>query len=315
MINKKLAILTVVSVVLFFEVTDLFFKKIDFGKALDTKIVVLQIAHEQEKKKLNDEFEKNKYVASGNTSFERVFNKKDQDIETLISNLTKESFPEGWKFDVRVEEFTNFILLIQPPPQTNSVPISEVLKRLSTVLPYTDPYLKNVAVFNRNHVCKLYLDENMLDVIGKSQGEAAAQQIRAIEEQGRAFKKYNSIKIEFRSVSGHMIVPVVVSGNSGVYEMEMMVDTGASMSVISVESAQKTGNEDLNGVVRQVFSTAKGNINLPVIERKFIIGGIETTQKVAVNPNDNTNLLGVDYFKDKDYVVDNASNSIYVWMR
>ena len=95
----------------------------------------------------------------------------------------------------------------------------------------------------------------------------------------------------------------------------MMLDTGASMTVISLELAGKTGHEDLNFTKTKVFSTAKGLMTCPIVERKILIGGIEKKQKVAVNLEDNANLLGMDFFRDKNYTVDFTSNCIYVWSK
>jgi predicted aspartyl protease len=94
-----------------------------------------------------------------------------------------------------------------------------------------------------------------------------------------------------------------------------MLDTGASMTVISLELAQKTGQEDLNKTERRSFSTAKGLLSCPIVGREIIIGSLDRKQSVAVNLEDNSNLLGVDFFESKGYIIDAASKSIYVWSK
>jgi hypothetical protein len=51
-----------------------------------------------------------------------------------------------------------------------------------------------------------------------------------------------------------------------------MLDTGASMTIISLELAQKTGHEDLNEISRRTFSTVKDLINCPIVQREIIVG-------------------------------------------
>ena len=63
-----------------------------------------------------------------------------------------------------------------------------------------------------------------------------------IKKNGSDFTRYNSIKIPFKKVEGHIFLAATVTGNAGVEDCIMMLDTGASMSVISLELAQKTGN-------------------------------------------------------------------------
>ena len=89
--------------------------------------------------------------------------------------------------------------------------------------------------------------------------------------------------------------------------------TGASMTIISFELAQKTGHEDLNEVARRTFSTVKGLISCPIVQREVIVGDIYKKQNVAVNLEDDSNLLGVDFFESREYIIDNPSKCIYIW--
>ena len=108
-------------------------------------------------------------------------------------------------------------------------------------------------------------------------------------------------------------MPVTVTGESGVYEVSMMLDTGASMTMISLDLAGKTGREDLNTASRETFSTANGLMDCPVVSRTVALGGVENRQNVAGNTRDSLGLLGVDFFSDKDYLIDTATSSIYIW--
>lgn len=268
----------------------------------------------KEKKKLNDEFEKNKYLATGKDAYERIYNDKQQDITDLVQKLGLEAFPNSWNLEVKVEEFTNVILLIQVDKTNQEPTANEIAKYLEPMLASSGKYLKNVAVYNRKHQCYLFFDEYILGKIVKQQvldDVSIAEIIRS----GEDFTKYNAVKIEFQEQYGHMLIPVIVAGDYGSNECTMMLDTGASMTVISLELAQKTGREDLNNVSRKSFSTAKGSMSCPIVEREIVVAGLDKKQKVAVNIEDDTNLLGVDFFEGKGYIIDNTSKCIYVWSK
>lgn len=269
---------------------------------------------EKEKRKINDEFERSKYLATGKDVYERIYNNKQQDIVDLVQKLTLEAFPSSWNMEVKVEEFTNVILLIQVD-RTNQEPSpNEIAKYLIPVLTYSGQYLKNVAAYNKKHQCYLFFDEYVLEKIAKRQA-LDDNSIAEIKRRGEDFTKYNAVKIEFQEQYGHILIPVIVSGDYGSYECIMMLDTGASMTVISLELAQKTGREDLNNVSRKSFSTAKGLMSCPIVERELVVSGLDKKQKVAVNIEDSTNLLGVDFFEAKGYIIDNTSKCIYVWSK
>ncbi len=57
-----------------------------------------------------------------------------------------------------------------------------------------------------------------------------------------------------------------------------MLDTGASMTIISSEVAKKTGHEDLSEVSRETFSTIKGLISCPIVQREIIVGDTHKKQ-------------------------------------
>ncbi len=279
-------------------------------KQYELKIKVGELGYEKEKKKLNDEFEKNKYLATGKDAYERIYNSQVKDIKDLIHQLAVESLPTNWKVEVKVEEFTNFILLIQIDPSRDESSLQTIAKYLIPMMPYVGDSLKNVAVFNKKHHCYLFFDEVALNQLARSQAISEELTYDVIEK-GKRFTRYNSVQINFQEMRGHIFLPAVVSG----VECTMMLDTGASNSVISLELAQKTGSEDLNKVSRRKFYTAKGELSCPIVEREILVNGIGRKQSVAVNPQDDLNLLGVDFFESKEYMIDSASKCIYVWDR
>lgn len=316
--NRLKLVSMILSAVLLLEVASFYilisWKKIALRNEYELKMKVRQLNYEKEKKKLNDEFEENKYLLSGKDAYERIYNRQEKDIANLIEELAKESFPNGWKYEVKVEEFTNFILLVQKVDGIDEPDVNEVKKFLIPIIAYANPYLRNAAVFDRKHRCCLFFDERALNElrVTKTLTERTAVDARI---RAKTFTRFNSIKIEFQKGNGHIFVPVIVSGEHGFYETVMMLDTGASMTVISLDLAQKTGREDLEKVERRTFNTAKGMTTCPIVERKISVGDMEKKQLVAVNLQENTNLLGVDFFESKGYVIDTNSNSIFVWSK
>ena len=269
---------------------------------------------EKTKKKLHDEFEKDRYLATGKDAYERIYNDKQKDITDLVERLALEAFPADWNLEVKVEEFTNVILLVQVDRTHEEPSAKEIVKYIVPVLNCSAQYLKNVAIYNKKHQCYLFFDEDVLSMITK-QHALDKNVISDIEMKGKQFSKYNAVMIDFEEQQGHIFIPVIVSGDYGSYECVMMLDTGASMTIISVELAQKTGREDLNRVSRQSFSTAKGSMVCPIIERELIVSGLDKKQKVAVNTEDDSNLLGVNFFENMGYIIDNTSKCIYVWSK
>lgn len=307
-----LATLLLVEFIVYFVVKN--YKKYQFEEQYSLKMDVENLNKEKEKKKLNDEFEQNKYLATGKDAFERIYNNKQKDIVDLIQKLSSEAFPNNWKLDVKVEEFTNIILLIQGDTNSSEPSPSEIAKYLIPVLNYSGQYLKNVAVYNKKHQCYLFFDEDVLAQLVKNQALSDSS-VAEIERKGTNFIRYNAIKIDFVEKYGHILIPVTVAGSDGSDECIMMLDTGASMTVISLELAQKTGREDLSKVSRKTFSTAKGLMSCPIVRREIVVSDLDKKQDVAVNTADDTNLLGVDFFESKGYIIDNSSKCIYVWSK
>jgi predicted aspartyl protease len=229
-----------------------------------------------------------------------------------MQKLALEAFPNNWKMDVKVEEFTNFILLVQVDVKSNEPAVTDIIKYLVPVLDNSGGYLKNVAIYNEKHQCYLFFDENALNGLIKNKN-LGTNTINEVKRKGEGFLRYNAIKIDFQEEYGHIFIPVTVVGEYGSCETIMMLDTGASMTVISLELAQKTGHEDLNNISRRTFSTANGLMTCPIVQREIVIGDLEKKQAVAVNLEDDSNLLGVDFFESREYIIDSTSKCIYVW--
>lgn len=315
---KKLAIriIALLLIVLIVEIVFLLVRNDSQRESLqrdfDRKIRVQRLNNEKEKQALEEEHETRKYQATGNNVYERIFNKEKQSILELLYDLSKESFPDDWDIQLKVEEFTNFILLVQIGKNTDKNNLNKIFKYIIPVLRHGSPYLSNVAIFDNKHKCYLFFDENTLKELKRTKSLRRST-IKKIKRQGKSFKRFNSIKIKCKKVNGHLYLPVQIYGNAGVKEDIMLLDTGASMSTISIENAMETGREDLNKVKRKTFITANGKMEAPIVTRRISIGGLDKLQEVAVNVNDKVNLLGVDFFKGKDYIIDATNEAIYIW--
>jgi len=294
--NRFLKILIILSVILFVEIIVFFvltnYQTNQLRDQFILKSEMEKLNQEKEKKKILDEFEKNKYLATGKNAYERIYNNKQSDIVDLIQKLALEAFPNNWKTDVKVEEFTNFILLAQVDVKIEEPAVTDIIKYLVPILDYSGGYLKNVAIYNKKHQCYLFFDGDVLSKIVKNQN-LSKNTINEARRMGEGFSRYNAIKIDFQVKNGHIFIPVTVVGEYGSYDTIMMLDTGASMTVISLELAQKTGYEDLNEISRRTFSTAKGLMSCPIVQREVIVGDLYKKQTVAVNLEDDSNLLGV----------------------
>lgn len=110
-----------------------------------------------------------------------------------------------------------------------------------------------------------------------------------------------------------MFVPVTVYGNKGAAECLMMLDTGASVSVLPLEVIESTGSDDLIRAPTATFQTANGPRRYPLVERVLVVEGIESTLQIAVSRQDALPLLGVDFFEGREYLIDSRSSALYIW--
>src|SRR4030042_3220225 len=155
--NKFLKILVILLIILLIEIIVFFvltnYQTNQLRDQFALKSEMEKLNQEKEKKKLVDEFDKNKYLATGKNAYERIYNNKQSDIIDFMQKLALEAFPNNWKIDVKVEEFTHFILLVQVDVKSNEPVVTDIINYLVPVLDNSDGYLKNVAIYNEKHQC------------------------------------------------------------------------------------------------------------------------------------------------------------------
>ena len=184
-------------------------KKNELMKEYEKEKKIIQLEHEKKKKTLKDRYEENRYLASGESVYERIYNKQGQSIVELIERLSKEAYPPSWRCEAKVEEFTNFILLMQINLARERIRVSEIIKPLVSVINYSAPYLKNVAVFDNRRKCFMYFDEAALDEL-KRDGKLSEIIILDAKNKGRKFTRYNSIRIDYEEENGHIFIPAII---------------------------------------------------------------------------------------------------------
>jgi|GEM_PF-3290889 len=261
---------------------------------------------------LEQEFVDRKHLATGKTVFDRIFNTQGHSISELIQNIASEALPDGWTCDVRVEEFTNFILLVYLPRESHVVPFNRLASYFEPLLKYCSSYLTSVAVFDGRRKSYLFLDETVLDEL-KSDKHISTEMIRRAEDQGQSFTRFNSVTLECKKRDSHLFLPIEVVGPNGVVKCEALFDTGATTTMLSNGPISKTGDENRENAPRRSFSTPNGLLACPIVSRGLDVGGLRKTIEIAVNENDTQNLLGRNFFEGMEYIVDFQVPAIYVW--
>lgn len=273
---------------------------------------VLMLEFRKRELKLNVDYNRKKYLATGETVYDRVFNAKNQTIVELIQKMVAESLPKGWSCEVRVEEFTHFILLVYLPHNVARVEGREVVSYMIAIVKHCSSYLSDVAVFDRMHKSYLFFDNDTLKHLEK-EGSLTEKLLREAKQQGESFTRLNSKTIQCDKYESHLFLPVEITGPSGVVTCLALLDTGASITTLSYGAISKTGADNLAIAPKRSFNTANGWMSCPVVRREVNIGGFRRNIEVAVNQRDEVNLLGMNYFEGLQHVVDFSNSCIYVW--
>ena len=272
----------------------------------------LALEYRKKERDIEQEYERKKHLATGETVFDRIFNTQDQSIVDLIKRISREALPDGWSCDVKVEEFTHFVLLVYLPHNSRPVAPHQMTSYLQPITQYCSLYLSDVAVFDRTHKSYLFFDKTMLDEIKSGRSIYKEMSLRA-EEQGQSFTRFNSFTLECEKYESHLFLPIEVAGPDGVVTCLALFDTGATITTLSDEVVSKTGYDNLQSATRRSFSTANGWMSCPIVSREVNVGGFRKGIEVAVNQRDGVNLLGMNFFDDMEYIVDFQNSAIYMW--
>jgi len=272
----------------------------------------LELEYAQKLRELGREYERKKHLATGDTVFDRIFNAQDQTIINLVKRISQEAMPDGWSCDVKVEEFTHFILLIYLPHNSERPPINQVTLSLQPIMKYCSWCLSDAAVFDRKHKSYLFFDKSMLTRL-KSGKPLFKEMTKIAAKQGFAFTRFNSVTVDCEKYKSHLLLPIEIRSPNGIIGCRALLDTGASVTMLSSEIIAKTGWDNLQSAPRRTFSTVNGTISCPIVRREVNIGGIRKDIEVAVNQQDSLTLVGMNFFAGMDYIVDFGQSAVYMW--
>jgi predicted aspartyl protease len=272
----------------------------------------MELEYAQKLREFECEYERKKHLATGDTVFDRIFNTQDQTISDLIKRISEEALPDGWSCHVKVEEFTHFILLIYLPHNSEEPIINQVTSYLQPIMKYCSWWLSNVAVFDRRHKSYLFFDKPLLTRL-KSGRPLSKEMAKLAANHGFLFTRFNSVTVDCEKYESHLLLPIEISGPNGVIGCRALLDTGASVTMVSSKIVAKTGWDNLQISPRRTFSTVNGTISCPIVKREVNIGGIRKNIEVAVNQQDALNLVGMNFFERMDYIVDFGKSAVYIW--
>lgn len=117
--------------------------------------------------------------------------------------------------------------------------------------------------------------------------------------------------IQCRRVGMHLKVPVTVDIHGVKIKTSMILDTGASMTVLAKSLYNQGIFKPLDSLPRIRMKTANGIITCPVDTLVISTSAYSKTLSVALT-NDSMSLLGANYFSDRRITMDLANECIYV---
>ena len=228
--------------------------------------------------------------------------------------MAAESLPKSWKCEVRVEEFTHFILLVYLPHNLPSVEANDIASYLNPIIKHCSQWLTDISIFDSKHKSYLFFDNITIRHLEKME-HLTDELLEKVKQQGDSFTRFNSKTIQCEKHNGHLFLPIEITGPNGVLSCMALLDTGASITTISQGIIAQTGSDHLTNAPRQTFQTANGWMSCPVVHRTVDIGGFRQDISIAVNQRDEINLLGMNYFQGLRYIVDSSNSCIYVWAK
>ena len=278
--------------------------------------------HVRDINQLGREYDKKKYLATGETAFDRIYNTQNQSIISLIERLAKEALPGNWSVEVRVEEFTNFILLISGSRKSRAA--NELLiSCIPNILPYCDGLLTNVAVFDYAHKSYLLLDAPMLNEIMERGGELSEQSMSRAKSQGRAMTQFDSKTIQCQKmedddgevIGSYLLVPVSLEDNNVSFAV---VDTNAETTILTKDFVSESLSVRARSIAERIaprfFDTEQGRVFGIMKTVALNVGGVTKEMEVAVSNQENIiNIIGFDFFEGMNYFIDAPNSLIHVW--
>lgn len=110
----------------------------------------------------------------------------------------------------------------------------------------------------------------------------------------------------------HLYVPCKLIINNKSVRTDLMLDTGASYTVIGKSCYRQISNRNLSILKKRVFNTANGTITMAMDDIVVETAAYSVPLKVSISSDENVALLGADYFNTKLFTVDIQGERIYI---
>lgn len=252
------------------------------------------------------------YQATGASSVERVYNRPTTSLVKAIQAVFQEAVPQGWKISVEVEEFSHFVVLVKSALSSSDLAQYRVETVLQEPLSFFHWLPLNVAFYDLQRKCVLFFDSKTLAKLKLDRPVPSDVRSRALR-QGEGFGRFDSLTIPCVESGSHLVAQLdVLSGGAGLH-LPALVDTGASMTVLPRKFIDNAALAHPGASKTMKFKTANGVVTFAVVRQEIRVGPVARSIEVAVDPQSEVALLGVNFFDGYDYVVDFAGAAIHLW--
>jgi predicted aspartyl protease len=119
----------------------------------------------------------------------------------------------------------------------------------------------------------------------------------------------STIVLQGRREGGHLYLPVQFQTEGKSVTHECLVDTGATITTVP-KSILKISTEE-----EGQFSTANGLVKLPVASSMVTVGAIAKELRIALSSDNDTALLGANFFEGFVYTIDLENSAVYLVKR
>lgn len=106
-----------------------------------------------------------------------------------------------------------------------------------------------------------------------------------------------------RRLSGIPVVDVTLRGKNGRFTYEMMVDTGASSTVLTPQTAEDLGLVPEGIAIVSTPSDPRVPMPVGTVSSVEVGGAVARNVRVIVSPSLSTGLLGQDFFGNYDVII------------
>jgi predicted aspartyl protease len=118
--------------------------------------------------------------------------------------------------------------------------------------------------------------------------------------------------ISCRKLNDHLVVPANIDIHGKDVKIDLLLDTGASMTTIPLKYYLAGNPKELATLEKKDFLTANGKVSFPIDVLSVNTTAFSKSIEVAMSEDNNLGLLGSNYFKGTVFTVDVDNECIYV---